>query len=97
VHEALRILQTSQSKGSIPMTPRSTDEVEELREAAKAVGSALDDWIKIIDIRAPLNPDLKHYFWKRDPTWDEAQEAMRANNELAECLAKLSHGSVGHE
>jgi hypothetical protein len=60
----------------------------ELREAAIAVGSALDDWIKIIDTRAPLNPDLKHYFWKRSPTWDEVQEAMRANNALAEALAK---------
>jgi len=57
--------------------------VEKLAGLAKDVGSALDDWIRIIDIDGS---------WARPPTHEEAQEAMRANNELAAALAEGEKG-----
>lgn len=65
------------------------DQVLDMAEAANAVGSALDDWIRIVAVRNELNPDLRHYVWKRSPTYEEVQEAMRANNELAKAIAAL--------
>ena len=62
----------------------------ELVDAAKAVGSALNDWIRIVVVRNELNPDLRHYAWKRSPAYEEVQDAMRANNELRAAIEALS-------
>jgi hypothetical protein len=65
-----------------------------IAEAAKAVGSVLDDWIRIVVVRNELNPDLRHYVWKRQPTYEEVQNAMQANNKLAKALAQSDSGDT---
>jgi len=68
------------------------DEVGRLTRAATAVGSILDDWIKIVGTLT--EGDLHHYAWRRAPTYEEVQEAMRANNELRAALGTDDEGGA---
>jgi len=64
--------------------------IEELERAAKATGSALDGFIRMID------RDDNGYKWARRPTYEEVQEAMRANNDLRKTLNASSSKENGN-
>ena len=69
--------------------PEAADTIEALVEALEANATALNAFIYIIAHRFDGDGT---YYWMRDPTHEEAQSAMEANNNAATALSRARNG-----
>lgn len=70
---------------------RAADTIEALVEALEANATALNAFIYIIAHRFDGDGT---YYWMRDPTHEEAQSAMEANNNAATAISRARNEQV---